>query len=229
MGDIKAYESRLDGRGWRVFQGALEDARRGGQNFILPEHIIKRLADEERELFGKVLQNVGVEPDALGATVRQRIEGAPRHSGAGVRLDAEAIGMFKRALARAQARGRDRISTADMLVALSQDERGTFIEIFKGLGAEASTVVEGVRAAAAERDPQPHESSPALPTENAPHIYVEGDTVRIKSGAFSAMSAKVTGVDYERLKVTASVRVFGRRRTVEVAFAEVEKLSFERT
>jgi transcription antitermination factor NusG len=224
MSGIELYESRMDEGGWRVFQRALRDARRRGQNSVRSEHLIKSLADEERDLVAMALENARVEPGAFGAIVERRIENAPRHADEGTRLDAEAVETLKRGLARARAHGRDKTSAVDILVALSQNEQGALVEIFGELGVEPSAAINGVRAAA-EHDGQGHEGPP--PSGETAPVYRKGDTVRIKRGAFTAMAVKVTEVDYERSKVTAAVRLFGRLESVELAFSDVEKVSFE--
>lgn len=44
MSDMETYKSRFDERGWRVFAGAVAEARGRGQNYVSPEHVIKNLA-----------------------------------------------------------------------------------------------------------------------------------------------------------------------------------------
>lgn len=225
MSGIELYESRMDKGGWRVFQHALRDARRRGQNSVRSEHLIKSLAAEERDLITRTLGKAHIEPGAFGAIVDRRIENTPRHTDGRTRLDAEAVETLKRGLARARAHGRDKMSAVDILVALSQNEQGALVEIFGELGVEPSVAINGVRAAAAEYDRQEHESP--LRVEESALTYMKGDTVRIKSGAFTALAVKVIGVDYERSRLTATVRVFGRWENIEMAFSEVEKVSFE--
>jgi len=56
--------------------------------------------------------------------------------------------------------------------------------------------------------------------------YSVGDTVRIKSGAFQAFTAKIAEVDEERATVKVMVRIFGRSEPIELRFVDVEKISF---
>jgi ATP-dependent Clp protease ATP-binding subunit ClpA len=228
MKGIKAYQSRFDEGGWRVFLGTLEEVRRRGRNYIFPAHVIKCLADADGGLFGQVLRALGAGSDAFRTVVERRIESSPRHTGGDIRLDAETIKVLKLALLRAHTHGREKISAADLLVALSQDEQGEFISIFRELGTEPDAVMREVRAAVDGRDRETCERMQPSTVEGAPHLYEVGDAIRIKGGAFCAMTAKVASVDYERLKLKAKVILFGRRRTIELDFSEVEKLSFER-
>lgn len=228
MKGIKAYESRFDEGGWRVFLAALEEARHRGQNYVFPAHVIKCLADEAGGLCGQVLRALGAGADTFRAAVERRIGSGPRHTGGEIRLDAETINVLKLALLRAHTRGREKISAADLLVALSQDERGEFLSLFRELGAEPDAVIREVRATAGGHDKETREGETPPPVEGAPRPYEVGDAVRIKGGAFCAMTAKVAGVDDKRSKLKATVWLFGRRRIIEVDFSEVEKISFER-
>lgn len=229
MSDMETYKSRFDERGWRVFAGAVAEARGRGQNYVSPEHVIKNLADVEGELFGALLGSLGIAPDAFYAAVEKRVEAGPRHAGGGARLDQGVVEMLKRALGWGRWRGRDRIGAADILVALSQEEQGPFVEIFAALGSEPLTVLRTVRDVAAEVEQQSRKEVTVPSENNARLSYKRGDTVRIKSGAFSSMTAKVTGADSERSTITAAVRVFGGSRVIELGFSDVEKISFERT
>ena len=56
--------------------------------------------------------------------------------------------------------------------------------------------------------------------------YSVGETVRIKSGAFQAFTAKIEEVDEERATIKVMVRIFGRSEPIELRFVDVEKISF---
>jgi transcription antitermination factor NusG len=207
--------------------GALEESRLRGQNYVFLEHVIKSLASEERDLFGVVLQRVGVVQSTFDKLVEERIDASSRHIGQETRLDKGVIEMLKRALGWAQWRERDRIGSTDILVALSQEKQGPFLEIFTALGVEPLTVIKVVRDTAAEYEQQSQQdkAAPSMDDDSAP--YKKGEIVRIRSGAFSAMTAKVAGTDLERSIVKASVRIFGGSRIIELGFSDVEKIPFE--
>lgn len=56
--------------------------------------------------------------------------------------------------------------------------------------------------------------------------YSVGETVRIKSGAFQAFTAKIEEVDEEHATLKVVVRIFGRPEPIELRFVDVEKISF---
>jgi transcriptional antiterminator NusG len=52
------------------------------------------------------------------------------------------------------------------------------------------------------------------------------EMVRIKSGAFTAFTGRVKEVDDSRLVLRVRVSIFGRPEAIELAFSDVEKLTF---
>ena len=56
--------------------------------------------------------------------------------------------------------------------------------------------------------------------------YSVGDTVRIKSGAFQAFTAKIEEVDEEQATIKVMARIFGRSEPIKLRFVDVEKISF---
>jgi transcription termination/antitermination protein NusG len=56
--------------------------------------------------------------------------------------------------------------------------------------------------------------------------YSVGETVRIKSGAFQAFTAKIEEVNEEHATLKVVVRIFGRPEPIELRFIDVEKVSF---
>ncbi len=56
--------------------------------------------------------------------------------------------------------------------------------------------------------------------------YKVGDTVRIKSGAFSTFTARVEEVNEYAPILKVKVVIFGRSTPVELSFLDVEKAEF---
>ena len=56
--------------------------------------------------------------------------------------------------------------------------------------------------------------------------YSVGETVRIRSGAFQAFTAKIEEVDEKHATIKVMVRIFGRSEPIELRFVDVEKISF---
>ena len=53
-----------------------------------------------------------------------------------------------------------------------------------------------------------------------------GDTVRIKSGPFTAFTGKVEGINQAKSLLKVMVNIFGRTRPVKLRFLDVEKIGF---
>ncbi|HEX8887818.1 MAG TPA: ATP-dependent Clp protease ATP-binding subunit, partial [Pyrinomonadaceae bacterium] len=110
------------------------------------EHILKALADEESELFDATMRDLSVDPRSVRTMIEKRLEMSRQHVGKGFRIAPDTTDLFKRAMERARAQGRKTIEATDIFTALSQDERGLFVEVLRGLGASPEAVVENVRA-----------------------------------------------------------------------------------
>jgi transcription termination/antitermination protein NusG len=54
-----------------------------------------------------------------------------------------------------------------------------------------------------------------------------GDTVRIKSGPFTAFTGKVEGINQAKSLLKVMVNIFGRARPIKLRFLDVEKVSFK--
>jgi transcription antitermination factor NusG len=53
-----------------------------------------------------------------------------------------------------------------------------------------------------------------------------GDTVRIKSGPFTAFTGKVEGINQSKALLKVTVNIFGRQQPVQLRFLDVERISF---
>src|SRR3954464_1943629 len=146
MIDLGAYKDKFGDSGQRILENALGESRRRDQNYVAVEHILKALADEEAELFNATMRDMAVDPHSVRLMVEKRLEMSRQHVGKGFRIAPDTTDLFKRAMERARAQGRKTIESTDIFTALSQDERGLFVEVMRGLGASPEAVVENVRA-----------------------------------------------------------------------------------
>ena len=55
--------------------------------------------------------------------------------------------------------------------------------------------------------------------------FFAGEIVLLKSGAFQSFTGRVVSVNREERTLKVAVSVLGKRRTVELRFSEVEKVS----
>ncbi len=222
MSSLESYESRFDEGGWLVFKGSIEEGRKRGERHILPEHFIRQLFVEDED--GKaILEKLGVAPEAFLAMIEERLEGGRQHFEGGIRLDPNVIEMLKSASRVARKHGRTRVGKPDMLVALARQEESALLQTFKALGINPLKVILTALAIDHGEGPQ----TPVTREPLAQPFCSPGDTIRIKTGAFAAFSAKVTDVDYERSALRVNVIIFGRSEPIELKFSDVEKITFD--
>ena len=146
MIDLGAYKDKFSDSGQRILEGALNESRRRDQNYVAVEHILKALADEEADLFNATMRDLAVDPHSVRGMIEKRLEMSRQHVGKGFRIAPDTTDLFKRAMERARAQGRKTIEATDIFTALSQDERGLFVEVLRGFGATPEAVVENVRS-----------------------------------------------------------------------------------
>ncbi|HKQ53438.1 MAG TPA: ATP-dependent Clp protease ATP-binding subunit [Pyrinomonadaceae bacterium] len=146
MIDLGAYKDKFSDSGQRILEHALNESRRRDQNYVAVEHILKALADEEADLFNATMRDLAVDPRTVRLQIEKRLEMSRQHVGKGFRIAPDTTDLFKRAMERARAQGRKTIEATDIFTALSQDERGLFVEVLRGLGASPEAVVENVRS-----------------------------------------------------------------------------------
>jgi transcriptional antiterminator NusG len=61
--------------------------------------------------------------------------------------------------------------------------------------------------------------------KNSKFTFKLGDTVRIKSGPFTAFTGKVEGINQAKSLLKVMVNIFGRSKPVKLRFLDVEKVS----
>ncbi|HEY0006912.1 MAG TPA: ATP-dependent Clp protease ATP-binding subunit [Pyrinomonadaceae bacterium] len=145
MIDLGAYKDKFGDSGQRILESALNESRRRDQNYVSIEHILHALAFEESDLFNAAMRDLALDPQRVRIVIEKRLESSRQHVGKGFKIAPETTDLFKRAMERARAQGRKVIEATDIFVALSQDERGLFVEVLRNLGANTEAVVENVR------------------------------------------------------------------------------------
>jgi ATP-dependent Clp protease ATP-binding subunit ClpA len=217
--ELESYVKRFTGRGWRVFDHAVREARRRDQNYVSIVHIIEALAFEEADLFNALLRDLSAEPRAVRELIEKLLENCPRREGPSVHVAPETIELLKRALRRARFNKRSRITATDLFVALSQDEKNHFYELLKDSQIDFEAAVRTVYDLELVMD------NVRTRIGKSSHILSPGDHVRIKAGPFASFTGRVETVDKERAALKVTVIIFGRHVPVELAFRDVEKIN----
>jgi transcriptional antiterminator NusG len=61
--------------------------------------------------------------------------------------------------------------------------------------------------------------------KNSRFTFKLGDTVRIKSGPFTAFTGTVEGINQAKSVLNVRVNIFGRTKPVKLRFLDIEKVS----
>lgn len=134
MATLEFYRDRFAESGWHIFERAIQEALRRGQNYLGVEHILYALVQEKAELFSSMLRSLSDNPDSLTMLVKlieERVAAAPNHKGRGVRLAAVTIDLFKRTLKLVRSNVRRRIEATDLFITLLMDETSLLREILR--------------------------------------------------------------------------------------------------
>ncbi|HEX8746204.1 MAG TPA: ATP-dependent Clp protease ATP-binding subunit, partial [Pyrinomonadaceae bacterium] len=98
------------------------------------------------DLFNQTMRDLHVDPRMVRMSIEKRLDSGRQHVGKGFRIAPDTTDLFKRAMERARAQGRKTIEATDIFTALSQDERGLFVEVLRDFGVSHETVMENVRS-----------------------------------------------------------------------------------
>ena len=145
MIDLGAYKDKFGDSGQRILEHALTESRRRDQNYVSIEHILHGFATQEADLFNQTMRDLHVDPRMVKMSIEKRLDSGRQHVGKGFRIAPDTTDLFKRAMERARAQGRKTIESTDIFTALSQDERGLFVEVLRGFGISHEAVMENVR------------------------------------------------------------------------------------
>jgi ATP-dependent Clp protease ATP-binding subunit ClpA len=221
---MDTYETRFDDRMRVIFRSTIGAARKSRLNRLSLSALMNELFLQGPDVFDVILHRLGIQADAFRQALTGRLDTVGRYSGNGIQIDNEVSDAFRGALRRARAQGREKITIEDTAAALGQNLDGEFLKILTELGADPYVVAKTVVDLLNKRDCSSR--SAAESPESGTQIYRRGQTVRITSGPFAAMSARLETVDAENSEVTAWIKILGKRRTIMLSFSQVQKISF---
>ncbi|HEY0377795.1 MAG TPA: Clp protease N-terminal domain-containing protein [Pyrinomonadaceae bacterium] len=223
MSQLEIYRDRFAESGWEVFERALEEARRRGQNYVGVEHVLSALAQLKMELFGPMLRALSDNADTpvmLMELIEERVGNAPRHTGRGVRLATEAIDLFKRTLDLVRSNGRRRIEATDLFIKLLMEEKSLLHELLRRLLADPKAEAKEVRNLVALVE----SVGAGRPAARWSHFYTVDELVRIRSGPFASFTGRVAEVDEDCSTLQVRVFIMAREQPVKLRFLDVEKI-----
>ncbi|GEM_PF-2560461 len=157
---------------------AEDEARSFNHGYVGTEHILVALSRRSDAVSAKVLENLGVDTDALRAQMRTLFKPGSEPSGAGkLPQTPRAKQALKRAVDEARSLGHDYIGTEHLLLALAKDRESVATQMLHGLGlttpqirAEILKLVRPGRADASRAD-----EPTTGPTVSIPSADTDGD------------------------------------------------------
>src|SRR5512138_380165 len=124
---------RFTQRARRVLSLAHQEAERMRQNTIGTEHLLLGLIQEEGGVAGRVLRDLGLEPDRVRELV-ERMSGFGSYRGGKIDLSAGVQQVLEFAIDEARKLGHHYIGTEHLLLGLIRLTEGGAIDVFKKLG-----------------------------------------------------------------------------------------------
>ncbi len=124
---------RFTQRARRVLSLAHQEAERARQNSIATEHLLLGLMDEEGGVAGRVLRDLGMNPDRVREIIRRVSAASPNFDPNRIELAAETQQVLEYAVEEARRLGHHYIGTEHILLGLVRVE-ATALEVLRRLG-----------------------------------------------------------------------------------------------
>ena len=136
---------RLTERSTEAFNEALAFARKSGNPLVYDSHLLRALLDQEESIVVPILKQVGVDVDALKATVEAELARYPKQSNASPNWSRELQGVYDEADTQAKALGDEYISTEHLLVALAGTKGAESVALLKTAGTTSKKLAEALK------------------------------------------------------------------------------------
>ncbi len=152
---------RFTQRARRVLSLAHTEAERARQSNIGTEHLLLGLADEEGGVAGRVLRELGLEPNRVREMV-ERVSAAGRYTGGKIDLAPDTQQVLEYAVDEARRLGHHYIGTEHILLALVRVE-GAAMDVLRRLGVTPDQIRRQTRRVLNESASSPTPAGPAQP------------------------------------------------------------------
>ena len=151
---------RFTQRARRVLSLAHQEAERMRQNVIGTEHLLLGLIEEEGGVAGRVLRELGLEPDRVREMV-ERMSGFGQYRGGKIDLAPGTQQVLEFAIEEARRMGHHYIGTEHLLLGLVRSQDGLAMEVLRKLGVTSEQIRRQTRRILQELSSSPSSSSPA--------------------------------------------------------------------
>ncbi|NTU76153.1 MAG: NDP-hexose 4-ketoreductase, partial [Anaerolineaceae bacterium] len=151
---------RFTQRARRVLSLAHQEAERLRQSQISTEHLLLGLIQEDGGIAGRVLRDLGLEPDRLREMV-DRISGTGSAETTRIDLSEGVQKVLEFAIEEARRMGHHYIGTEHLLLGLVRSEDGQAMEVLRKLGVTAEQIRRQTRRVLQESSSAPTSAGPA--------------------------------------------------------------------
>jgi len=150
--EFEISPSKIGPSGQRILDRALEESRRRDHPFLTNEHIFLAFAQSEWDLFTEILQDAGLNPNAIVRELEDSLHVTPAYTGRALRVSPATNLVLKLALHHASRAGRQAIEAPDLLAAIFEDSQGIPFSIVRQHGVDPDLLVSKVTARARDME-----------------------------------------------------------------------------
>jgi ATP-dependent Clp protease ATP-binding subunit ClpC len=154
---------RFTQRARRVLSLAHQEAERMRQNVIGTEHLLLGLIEEEGGVAGRVLRELGLEPERVREMV-ERMSGFGQYRGGKIDLAPGTQQVLEFAIEEARRMGHHYIGTEHLLLGLVRSQEGQAMDVLRKLGVTSEQIRRQTRRILQESSTTPSSTTPAAST-----------------------------------------------------------------
>jgi ATP-dependent Clp protease ATP-binding subunit ClpC len=201
---------RFTQRARRVLSLAHEEAERLHHNYIGTEHVLLGLIREEGGVAGRVLRELGLEPDRVKEMV-ERLAGVGQHTGERIELAPSTEHVLQMAIDEARRMGHHYIGTEHLLLGLVRDGEGVAVDVLRRLGVTPEQVRRQTRrilqeSPARRPTPQPAGTARKEPQAKTPLVDQLATDLTAK-----AQEGKLDPVIGREMEIERVIQILARR------------------
>ena len=147
MFDFDTYAQKCADSGRGLIRRAYDEACARDHNQLTPDHVFVAIAEIDRSFFNEVMQSLNLDPQVVVQALETKLNRG--YFGRSVKTLSESLRtLLSNALKHARERGRSRIESTDLFLALFVDPHSYAVKLFKRLGADPRMVTQKIQALA---------------------------------------------------------------------------------
>ncbi len=201
---------RFTQRARRVLSLAHQEAERMRQNVIGTEHLLLGLIEEEGGVAGRVLRELGLEPDRVREMV-ERMSGFGQYRGGKIDLAPGTQQVLEFAIEEARRMGHHYIGTEHLLLGLVRSQEGLAMEVLRKLGVTSEQIRRQTRRILQESSTSPSTATPASTTPNRPSTSQRQEQSKAKTPLVDQLAVDLT----QKAEENKLDPVIGRQMEIE--------------